>query len=1119
MNLAGDRFIHRREGWGVAHLTLLVFLLGGLPASAATRYVSLSGGHVSPFTNWVTAAANIQAAIDVSADGDTVWVTNGVYQTGGIKGYPVVTNALTNRVVIHKPITVRSVNGPQVTVIKGRYHSATVTNGNAAVRCVYMTNGASLIGFTLTNGATRAVGSTNEMCGGGVWSLCDDVVISNCVISGNSAYKLGGGAAYGTLNNCTLQGNTATSTGGGAFGSTLYNCTLTENSAVWGGGAGYSTLNGCTLTSNSASAGGGVCGGTLYNCTLTENSARGFGGGVYGATQYNCTLTENSAGNSGGGVYGGTLNNCTLFGNSTSNSGGGAFRSTLNNCTLTGNSAEFLGGGVCTGTLNNCIVYYNTANEGANYYGVTFTNCCTTPHPGGVGNLTNEPSIVSVRNPWLVEASACRDAGRNVVVSWALDVDGEPRTNGAAVDIGSDEYWTAGITGALTASILVEFTNVTVGYAVEFRTDIGGRAQGYTWALGDGTYEENRCVLRHAFATAGVYEVVLVVSNFTDHASATAAVQVVSVESATHYVAPGGGHIVPFTNWITAATNIQDAVDVCVPGGIVWVSNGVYETGGVAGYPASKHLLTNRVAIYKPITVRSVGGPEVTAIRGAGPKGNAAVRCVYMTNGSMLVGFTLTNGATRTSGDALRELCGGGVWCQSIDTLISNCVIIGNSASNFGGGAFYGTLYNCSLSSNTAEWGGGAYEATLYNCTLTRNSAYYGGGASGSTLNNCTLSSNTATWGGGAYKATLYNCTLTRNSATLFGGGTSGGTLYNCTLSRNSASSYGGGGYGGALYNCTLSRNSSSSWGGGMFGGALYNCTLIDNSAVQGGGVYGGSLYNCTVTSNSASSSGGGVYLCNARSSIIYYNTGPSPWQNYYEGNLSYSCLTPDPGETAYTFANITNAPSFVNLSATNLRLRADSPCIDAGQNQAWMTGSTDLDGSPRVFNGRVDMGTYEFTIATAAKALLEGPYDAVSNRMRRAVTVPAVSPYCEDPRLAETIPTNAVDWALIQLMDTNRHAVAVANSVFVTQDGTLVTDDGSPGLRLECSPNHSYYVVVKHRNHLSAISVLPVAFTNTSVSYDFTADTNGAVELEPGVWGLAAGDADGEGRVTPTDV
>ena len=197
----------------------------------------------------------------------------------------------------------------------------------------------------------------------------------------------------------------------------------------------------------------------------------------------------------------------------------------------------------------------------------------------------------------------------------------------------------------------------------------------------------------------------------------------------------------PYTNWATAATNIQDAVDAAVGGDEVVVANGIY----------------GPISVNKALRIRSVSGALID--------GGGSVRCVNLNNSASLSGFTLTHG-------------------------FGFVVLRSGNAIGVGGGAYGGTLNNCTLTDNSAgpigyaPWfsgnGGGAYGCTLNNCTLTGNSAgaqntysrddayAYGGGASECTLNNCTFSRNSATatnrfgayndGGGGAWNCTLNNC-------------------------------------------------------------------------------------------------------------------------------------------------------------------------------------------------------------------------------------------------------------------------------------------------------------------------------------------------------------------------
>src|SRR5262245_48251107 len=84
--------------------------------------------------------------------------------------------------------------------------------------------------------------------------------------------------------------------------------------------------------------------------------------------------------------------------------------------------------------------------------------------------------------------------------------------------------------------------------------------------------------------------------------------------AATRYVDLNSPNpMLPYTNWATASTNIQDAIEAADVGDEILVTNGVYRTGGTI---ASSGLLTNRIGLTKAVSVRSVNGASTTIIEG-----------------------------------------------------------------------------------------------------------------------------------------------------------------------------------------------------------------------------------------------------------------------------------------------------------------------------------------------------------------------------------------------------------------------------------------------------------------------------------------------------------------------
>jgi M6 family metalloprotease-like protein len=301
---------------------------------------------------------------------------------------------------------------------------------------------------------------------------------------------------------------------------------------------------------------------------------------------------------------------------------------------------------------------------------------------------------------------------------------------------------------------------------------------------------------------------------------------------------------------------------------------------------------------------------------------------------SILDGFTITGGNANDS-DGLC-LYGGGIYNQAGDMTIANCKITGNSA--IVGGGVYNVggnpkITNCTFSENAASEGGGMYNSwanpAIVNCSFVKNSAVNGGGiydlGGNPAVVNCVLVQNSAGSGGGIYdfesNPAVVNCVLIQNSAD------NGGSIFELYS-------------GPTISNCTFNGNISAN-------GAVLACDSPDQSYPSTV-----TIANCIIWNGS-----GWLWDNDTSTTSIYYSDVNAGW----------------PGT-----GNMNADPLF--MGTDDFRLQANSPCIDAGNNNLVPADITDIDddgnttepipfdiaGNPRIADGNgdgvavVDMGAYE---------------------------------------------------------------------------------------------------------------------------------------------------------------
>lgn len=172
--------------------------------------------------------------------------------------------------------------------------------------------------------------------------------------------------------------------------------------------------------------------------------------------------------------------------------------------------------------------------------------------------------------------------------------------------------------------------------------------------------------------------------------------------------------------------------------------------------------------------------------------------------------------------------------------------------------------------------------------------------------------------------------------------------------------------------------------------------------------------------------------------------------------------------------------------------------------------------------------------VAVNVKVFLQGCYDETMGEMKTPLNTNAHLPlhqsYTEAPYFYEgiesvaAIPTpDIVDWVLIEVRENLTGPIVEQQAAFIHKNGQIVDLTGlQVPIFQRLNPKLTYWIVIRHRNHLDVVSSEALSMTNNELTYDFTTQQSLGVaqmaEVVPNTYALYAGDMTGEGIISVSD-
>ena len=803
-------------------------------------------------------------------------------------------------------------------------------------------------------------------------------------------------------------------------GGTVRKCTFDTPKCITGNVLQFESKDGVRSTFEDCTVANGWnwCNGILYlknsdmrRCKFTGGQV--LSGGAHAFTLENATATDVIV---TGSTYSGngtapdilisgnktvsSLTNVLVYGNKTYNAPvvnvDTGVTAKFFNCTIANNTTVV--GTVCgiggngSAEFVNCILYGNMdASRDVEFSDTlasrTLSHCCCfgyAPEPGDTNLGANPLFTDAAHGDFTLQAtSPCVDAGCDVEGGLDHDLNGDPRPidgRGAGIalnDIGCYEreqgeisllvgLVVTGNAGPDPSDVPLSATVVgthTDGLSFEWKAirNLAGALTTNTVGTSEST---------HVFEGlhTGIYTFVCTVRNSLGETATATAENAFAVKPARAYVSLTGSDTWPYTTPETAARDLRTAVEAADQQ--VIVLPGVYKdfSHAPAGYMAE---------VQTPLEIVGSDDPSETVIDCGGLAG-----IQLSAEGAFLHGFTFTNFVAKSGLGHLLFVNKG---------TISNVVVRGGTTMSV-------ASYDCL----NVGWQGRVEDTLVTNLNSTQG---YAVNTAGGRFRNLKLV-------GCAGKATVVASVPTNAQRTRFddcvfedGAGISrefvkirNTDLKSPILRRNALAAgklintYGSTMIDGIVRDNTAAADSlvgnwTESWVGTY--SRFTNCLFISNTTKSGvfctDGVVSFHIeyVNCTVAGNVATEGtvcgiagtghpDAGEGLNDIKNCLVWGNTAQGQPADVNVLNV----LRTKTSVKNSCFAEAAEAPDKGNTAAdpllhANFHIGPESPCCEAGATLGWEKGGKDLDGNPRLFRKRVDMGCYECQVGPGLRVLV----------------------------------------------------------------------------------------------------------------------------------------------------